>query len=84
MSYKDKVRSELEEFKRWAEEANMQAHLAKAEAGAELRKLWMQAEQDIAKLESRLEDLETEVDEGVQGALDSLRSGWDKLKSRRD
>ncbi len=83
MSYRDKVRAELSDFKRWAEEANMQAHLAKAEASAELRKLWMETEQNLAKLESKLEDLEADVDDGVEGALDSLRAGWDKLKSLR-
>lgn len=83
MSYKDKVRAELSDFKRWAEEANMQVHLAKAEASAELRKLWMETEQNLAKLESKLEDLEADVDEGVEDALDSLRAGWDKLKSLR-
>lgn len=82
-AYKERVRRELGEFKRWAEEANMQAHLAKAEASAELRRLWMETEQNLAKLESKLEDLETDVDEGLQGALDSLRAGWNKLKSLR-
>lgn len=83
MSYKEKVRSELGEFKRWAEEANLQARLAKSEASAELRKLWMETEQNLAKLEAKLEDLETEVDEGVESVLGSLRAGWDKLKSHR-
>jgi hypothetical protein len=83
MSLKERALQELAGVKSWAAEATFQAHLAKSEASSELRKVWMETEQNIAKLEARLEDLGGEADEAAQKLLDGIKDGWSKLKSSR-
>ncbi len=84
MSLKERVEKELAAAKSWATEASFQAKLAKAEASSELRKVWMETEQNIAKLEARLEDLGGEADEAAQKLLDGIKDGWAKLKAAKD
>jgi hypothetical protein len=84
MSLRERVEKELKNAKEWAADAEFQARLAKAEAGSELRKVWMETEQRMAKLEARLEDLGGEADEAAQKLLDSIKDGWAKLKSQRN
>jgi hypothetical protein len=83
MSLKERALKELAGVKTWAAEASFQAQLAKAEASSELRKVWMETEQNIAKLEARLEDLGSEADEATHKLLESLKDGWSKLKASR-
>jgi hypothetical protein len=83
MTFKDRVEKELKGVKSWATEAEFQARLAKAEASSELRKIWMETEQNIAKLEGRMGDLGDEADEAAQKLLDRVKEGWSKLKSAR-
>jgi hypothetical protein len=73
MSFKEKVQKELEGFKSWAQEANMQAHLAKSEVSAELRTAWMEAEQHVAKLEAKLGDLSEDADDAVSKLVSALK-----------
>lgn len=80
MSFKDKIEKELESAKAWASEATFQARLAKSEASSELRKVWHETEQSIAKLEARLEDLGGEADAAAQKLLDGIKDGLAKLK----
>jgi len=82
MALKNQINQELTELKAWASEAGFQARLAKAEAGSELRKLWMETEQNIAKLEARLEKAGDDADEAIDGMLVGLKNGWTKLKSQ--
>lgn len=84
MTFKDRVEKELKGVKSWATDAGFQARLAKAEASSELRKIWMETEQNIAKLEGRMDDLGDEADEAAQRLLDRVKEGWSKLKSARN
>jgi hypothetical protein len=80
MSFVQEAKKELESLKAWAQEANMQAHLAKAEASAELRTTWMAVEQDAAKLEAKLEDWAEETEESAKEILETLSENYRKLK----
>jgi DNA repair exonuclease SbcCD ATPase subunit len=80
MSIKERVHQELTELKKRAAEAEFQARLAKAEATSELRKVWMEAEQNIAKLEARLEDLSGDADDAVDTLLEKVKDNWAKVK----
>jgi len=84
MSLKERVEKELAGMKSWASEAGFQARLAKAEASSELRKAWMEAEQNMAKLEARLEDLGGEADEAAQKLYEDVKARWAKLKASAD
>ena len=75
MSLKDKIEKELAGFKAWAEEANMQAHLAKAEVSAE---------QNIAKLEAKLEGLGEQADEAADHLVETLKKKRAELKKMFD
>jgi len=81
MSFKDDVQKELSEFKAWAKDMNMQARLAKSSLQAEARTAWMEAEQNIAKLEAKLDQLGESVDHNVQGSIDQLKASYKKLRS---
>jgi len=80
MSLRERVEKELENAKAWAEDAGFRARLAKAEAGSELRKVWMETEQEMAKLEARLKDLGGEADDAAQKLMESIKERWAKLK----
>jgi hypothetical protein len=84
MTFKDRVEKELKGVRSWATDASFQAKLAKAEASSELRKIWMETEQNIAKLEGRLSDLGEEADDSAQKLLDRIKESWSKLKSARN
>lgn len=83
MSLRERVEKELKNAKEWAADAEFKARLAKAEAGSELRKIWMETEQSMAKLEARLDDLGGEADDAAQKLMDRVKEGWAKLKSQR-
>jgi len=83
MTFKDRVEKELKGVKSWATDAGFQARLAKAEASSELRKIWIEAQQDISKLEARLDDLGEEADDSAQKLLDRVKESWSKLKSTK-
>lgn len=80
MSLKDLLNKELTDFRAWATDATFQAKLAKAEASSELRKVWMEAEQNLAKLEARVSDLGSDADEAVEMLRGKLKESWAKLK----
>lgn len=80
MSLKELLNKELTEFKAWSADTAFQARLAKAEASSELRKVWMEAEQNLAKLESRLSELSSDADETVDMLRGRLKESWAKLK----
>lgn len=84
MSLRERVEQELRNAKEWAADAEFRARLAKAEAGSELRKIWMETEQSMAKLEARLDDLGGEADEAAQRLMDRVKEGWAKLKAQRN
>jgi len=84
MSLRERVEKELATAKSWATEASFQAQLAKAEASSELRKIWMETEQNMAKLEARLEDLGGEADDAAHKLLEGIKEGWAKLRTPRD
>lgn len=84
MSLRERVEKELTNARAWATEAEFQAKLAKAEAGSELRKIWIETEQNMAKLEARLEDFGGEADEAARKLLESVKDGWAKLKAQRN
>lgn len=81
MALKDRFNKELTELKAWAADAELQAKLAKSEAGSELRKAWMEAQQDLVKLEARVEQLGGEVDSAVSSLVTQLRERWTKLRN---
>ena len=83
MSIKEKIQKELADLKAWSQEANMQAHLAASEANSELRKVWMETEQNVAKLEARLSDLGEGAEKELEGMLANVKSDWEKLKKSR-
>ena len=80
MQLKERVEKELASVKAWANDTKFQAKLAKAEASSELRKRWMETEQNIHKLEARLSDLGEEADDAAQKLLDGLKESWSKVK----
>jgi hypothetical protein len=82
MALKERVNEELTELKALAADANFQARLAKAEASSELRKLWMETEQNIAILEARLEKLGDDADDAVDNLLVKVKDGWTKLRKQ--
>jgi phage shock protein A len=82
MALKHQINKELTELKAWATDVNFQARLAKAEASSELRKAWMEAEQDLAKLEVRLEQLGNNADASVDALVERLKGRWSELKSQ--
>jgi hypothetical protein len=84
LSLKERVEKELAGVKSWAQDAGFQARLAKAEAGSELRKTWMETEQKIAKLEARLEDIGGEADDAAQKLYEDVKARWAKLKATVD
>lgn len=84
MSLRERVEKEMASAKAWANDAGFQARLAKSEASSELRKVWMETEQNMAKLEARVKDLGGEADEAAQKLLDSIKDGWAKLRSSRE
>lgn len=79
-SFKEKVEKELASFKTWAQEANMQAHLKKSEVSADLRTSWMEAEQNMAKLEAKLEGLTEQADEAADQLLSKLKEKRDEMR----
>lgn len=81
MSFKNDVKTELDEFKAWAQKMNIQARLAKSELQADARTAWMEAEQNLAKLEAKLDDMGDAMDKNVQGALEQLKANYNKLKA---
>ena len=83
MSAKEKVQKELNDFLAWTQEANMQAHLAASEANSELRKVWMETEQNIAKLQARLSDAGAGAELELESLIANLKQGWEKLKDSR-
>jgi guanylate kinase len=84
MSLKERVEQELAQARSWAAEASFQAQLAKAEASSELRRIWMETEQNMAKLEARLENLGEEADDAAQKLMENIKEGWAKLKAPRN
>lgn len=84
MSFKKDVEKELVELRAWAEEVNLQAHLAKSEIKAEVRTAWMEAEQHAAKLEAKLDGLGDTVDRAVSDVLAQLKESYQKVKSALD
>jgi hypothetical protein len=81
MSFKDDVQKELTEFKAWAANMNRQARLAKSSLLAAARTAWMEAEQSVAKLEAKLDQLGDTMDHNVQGTVDQLKASYKKLRS---
>jgi len=81
MSFRKDVEKELEQFKVWAQDVNMQAHLAKSGLQAEVRTAWMEAQQSVAKLEAKVEELGEAADQGLESALEQLKANYQKLKS---
>jgi len=84
IALKERIEKELEKAKTHAAEAAFQARLAKAEASSELRKIWRETEQNMAKLEARLENLGEEADDAAQKLLDGVKDGWAKIKALRN
>ncbi len=80
MSFKEKVQKELDDFRAWTSQVNMQAHLAKSELQAEARTAFMAAEQNAAKLEAKLGDLGESVDFNVQLIVEQLKENYEKVK----
>lgn len=83
MALKDLLNKELTEFKEWATDAKFQAKLAQAEASSELRKRWIEAEQTIAKLEARVDQVGSDVDETVETLRTRLKESWAVLKGEK-
>lgn len=84
MSFKKDVEKELADFRAWADEVNMQAHLAKSEIQAEVRSAWREAEQNAARLEAKLEGLGDTVDSATSDVLEQLKRSYQKVKSALD
>lgn len=83
MSLREKVQKELDDFTAWTQEVNLKAHLGAAEANSDLRKLWMETEQNIAKLQARLSDAGAEAELELEGLITKIKSNWEKLKESR-
>lgn len=82
MSLKNEAEKELAEFKLWAQNVNMQAHLAKSNIQSEVRTSIMEAEQAVAKLEAKLESWGESADDAAKSALAQLKTSYEKLKSQ--
>lgn len=83
MSLKEKVQKELDDFTAWTQEVNLQAHLGASEANSELRKVWMETEQSIAKLQARLSDAGAGAELELESLVASVKEGWAKLRESR-
>lgn len=81
MSFKTEVQKELETFRAWTQDLNLQARLKTSEVKAELRSTLMEAEQTAAILEAKLETLGENADQAVSSMVEQLKSKYQKVKA---
>ena len=81
MSFKAEVQKELETFRTWAQDVNMQIHLKTSEVKSNARTALMEAEQTAAILEAKLENLGENADQTVSALLQQFKDKYQKIKA---
>lgn len=81
MSFKAEVQKELETFRTWAQDVNMQIHLKTSEVKSNARTALMEAEQTAAILEAKLETLGENADQTVSALLQQFKDKYQKIKA---
>jgi hypothetical protein len=78
---KGALQDELAALRAAREELRLQAHLAKAEAKAELERLevtWQRVQEQAQRVHTQ--EHVAEIETGVRGLIEELKSGYERIK----